>query len=183
MANLAALVLYISTVLSSVAPHIGETRRASISRDIAVATLSSERAFDDDATGQKTALLLVAIAHYETGKSWATWIDDGRCNDPAWRLRNEQWLKAGGCDNAKAWGMWQVHAPGDDPALGKRYVENRQAGIRAALFIVRESLKMGVGLCAYSGETFPKCRKADHRFDKAREWEVKFPFVVASGAP
>lgn len=177
MSNLlTALALYLSTVLSVVAPSINPARRASIATDIAAVSLSEERAFDDDANGRKTALLLTAIADYETGHSWAPWIDDGRCNDPEWRERNAEWLKGGGCDHALAWGLWQVHAPGNDPVIGKKYVTNRRRGISAALFIARASLRTGTGLCGYSGETYPNCTKADHRLNKAREWEAKFPF-------
>ena len=181
MSNLlTALALYLSTVLSVIAPSVGQARRASISTDIATVVLSEERAFEGDVNGQKTALLLTAIADYETGHSWALWIDDGRCNDPGWRERNAEWIKVGGCDHAKAWGLWQVHAPGDDLAIGKSYVTNRRRGISAALFIARASLRTGTGLCGYSGETYPNCVKADHRLNKAREWEAKFPFA---GAP
>lgn len=177
MSNLlTALTLYLSTVLSVIVPSVGQARRASISHDIAAVALSEERAFDDDADGRKTALLLTALADYETGHSWAPWIDDGRCNDLAWRTMNAEWLKSGGCDHALAWGMWQVHAPGDDPRIGRTYVTNRRKGISAALFIARASLHSGVGLCGYSGETFPNCPKAMHRLDKVWEWSIRFPF-------
>lgn len=178
MQNLAihALALYLSTVLAVVSPSVNPLRRASITNDIATVALSEERAFDDDANGQKTALLLTSIPYYETGNSWASWIDDGRCNDPEWRELNAHWLKGGGCDHALAWGFWQIHAPGNDPVIGKTYVTNRRNGIRAALFIARASLRSGVGLCGYSGETYPNCPKANHRLEKAREWAIKFPF-------
>lgn len=170
------LVSYLLIVLAAIAPRVPETRRASIARDIATVTLSEERAFTGDESGQMTALLLVAIPHLETGRSWARWIDDGRCNDPAWREMHADWLRGGGCDNAKAWGMWQVHAPGDDPVIGRAYIRDRKRGIRAALYIARESLRMGVGLCAYSGERPPKCPKADHRLNTALAWASRFPF-------
>ena len=177
MTNLAALALYLSTVLSVVSPRLNRARRDSITRDIATVTLSNDRAFEDDANGQKTALLLVSIAYYETGKSWASWVDDGRCNDPEWRSIHGFWLRRGGCDSAGAWSMWQVHPPGDDPRIGRSYVTNRQNGIRAALFIARKSLQTGVGLCGYSGEMYPNCPKADHRLEKAKAWAIKFPFA------
>ena len=170
------LAIYLSAVLATLVPSMKEARRASIADDIATVTLADERAFDDDESGQKTALLLVSIAHYETGRSWATYVDNGSCNDPTWREKHALWLKGGDCDGSRAWGMWQVHAPGDDPTIGKTYVANRQTGIRAALTIARESLRSGAGLCHYSGETFPHCRLASMRLDTARNWVVKFPY-------
>lgn len=175
-----ALVAYLLIVLTAIAPHVSAPRRSSIAHDIAVVTLHEERAFEGDESGLQTALLVVSLAHFESGKSWAAWIDDGRCNDPAWRVIHADWLKGGGCDNAKAWGLWQVHAPGDDPALGRRYVRDRKRGIRAALFIARASIKMGIGLCAYSGEKAPRCPLADRRLRTAREWAVRFPFPASS---
>lgn len=172
----AALALYIAAVIATISPGLAQGRRDSISRDIAVVTLSEERAFDDDANGQKTALLLTSLAYYETGKSWASWVDDGRCNDPSWRVMHAGWLKGGGCDDAKAWGMWQVHAPGDDPVIGRTYVAHRRTGIRVALTIARKSLRAGIGLCGYSGETPPACPFGEHRLKAALGWATKFPF-------
>ncbi len=178
MTSIHVLVLYLSTVLAAIAPHLGQNRRDSITSDIATVVLSEERAFDDDANGQKTALMLVAIAHYETGKSWAAWVDDGRCNDLEWRAMHAEWLRGGGCDHALAWGLFQVHPPGDDARIGKLYVTNRRVGISAALFIARKSLQAGIGLCGYSGEPYPNCPKANHRLDAARAWAIKYPFTI-----
>jgi hypothetical protein len=154
-------------------------RRESISEDIATVVLSEERAFDDDADGQRTALLLVAIAHYETGRSWASWIDSGKCNDAKWRAAHPQWIKSGDCDGGHAYGMWQVHPPNEDATIGRTYVADRKTGIRAALSIARESLKAGAGLCHYSGESQKGphgCRLASMRLETARSWVEQFPF-------
>ncbi len=173
-----ALVSYLLAVLMAIAPRVSEPRRAAIARDVAQVVLSEDRAFPDDLEGQKTALVLVAIPHLETGRSWAKWIDDGSCNDPSWREAHAAWLVGGGCDDSKAFGLWQVHPPGDDAVVGRGYVRDRKKGIRAALHIVRESVKAGVGLCFYSGEKYPRCPKADNRLKLARELEVRFPFPV-----
>jgi len=168
-----ALALYLSMVLASIAPHVEQGRREAIAQDVAAATLSETRAFEDDANGQKTALLLLSIAHYETGKSWASWIDDGRCNDPAWRARHAAWLRGGDCDGGHAYSMWQVHVP---RALGRALSADRQEAARTALRYARASLKLGVGLCAYSGEHYPHCRLAARRLETAHAWALQFPY-------
>src|SRR5579871_2044378 len=86
-----------------------------------------------------------------------SWIDDGKCNEEKWRTDHPQWIKGGDCDGGHAWGMWQVHPPNEDAAIGHTYVADRKVGIRAALTIARASLQAHIGLCHYSGETFPKC--------------------------
>jgi hypothetical protein len=174
-----SLAIYIASVLATIVPHpMSETRRGSIADDIATVVLSEERAFDDDASGQRTALLLVSIAHYETGRSWSVWVDNGKCNDEAWRKAHSLWMRRGGdCDGGKAWSMWQVHVPGDSVEAGRALVVDRKSAIRAALTIARASLKAGRGLCYYSGETFPHCRLADLRLETARHWTDMFPYV------
>lgn len=179
MSSLHVLVLYLSTVLAAIAPHMGQTRRDSIAGDIAKVALSEDRVFGDDASGQKTALLLVSIAHYETGKSWATWVDDGRCNDIEWRNMHAEWLRGGGCDHGNAYSIFQVHPPGDDPRIGKLYATNRRMAASAALFIARKSIQAGVGLCGYTGETYPNCPKAQHRLEAVATWATKYPFSPA----
>jgi len=175
------LATYLAGVLAVVSPDLKPQRAASIANDVAAVTLSEERAFDDDANGQKTGLLLLSIAYWETGKSWARWIDDGRCNDPVWRETHAPWLRGTtGCDNMKAWSMWQVHVPDDSVEIGKRLVANRQRAISAALAKVRGSFALGIGLCSYSGEKSPKCPKAKRRLDTANEWAVRFPFVASA---
>jgi hypothetical protein len=176
-----ALALYLAAVLAVVAPQLHEGRRDSIAQDVAAVVLADheERAFPDDENGQQTGLLLLALAHHETGRSWATWIDDGSCNNPAWREAHWLLLRHGDCDGGHAWGMWQVHAPGNDDTVGRGYVLDRKAGIRAALLIARASLKSGARLCHYSGEAFPHCRLADTRLETAQSWITRFPYPQA----
>lgn len=170
------LAIYLSVVLAAVAPHLRRDRRESVAADIASVTVSEDRAFEDDATGQRTALLLASIAHHETGGSWARWVDDGSCNDHVWRERHAAWMRGGDCDGSRAWGMWQVHAPGDDTRIGRAYVADRKAGIRAALAKARGSLNAGIGLCGYSGETYPRCPLGRMRLETARSWADRFPY-------
>jgi hypothetical protein len=175
-----ALAFYLAAVLTVISPALKSQRRDSIASDIAAVTLSSERVFDDDANGQKTALLLLSLAYWETGKSWAAWIDDGRCNDPLWRATHAEWLKGGDCDGGRAWSMWQDHVPHDSVIIGRSLITNRQAAIRVALSKARGSLQMGVGLCSYAGEHYPHCRKAELRLDTARKWETRFPYETTA---
>jgi hypothetical protein len=176
MDPLNALTLYLSSVLSVIAPTMREDRRASIATDIATVVLAEDRAFDDDANGQKTGLLLVSIAHYETGRSWASWIDTGKCLDPAWRQTHPQWIKAGDCDGGRSVGLWQIFLPDASVEVRLALAADRKAVIHAALAIARESIRSGVGLCHYSGETYPRCKLASARLETARNWAVKFPF-------
>lgn len=176
------LAIYLSGVLATIAPSMHADRRESIADDVATVVMSEDRAFDDDADGQRTALLLLSIAHYETGRSWASWIDNGKCNDEKWRTDHPQWIKGGDCDGGHAWGMWQVHPPNEDAAIGRTYVADRKVGIRAALAIARRSLQAHAGLCYYSGETFPRCRLASMRLETARNWVTKFPFTAPDNA-
>lgn len=177
------LALYLVAVLATIVPRMHGDRRESIATDIATVVLEGQRAFDDDATGQQTGLLATSLAHYETGRSWASWIDDGSCNEPAWRARHADLLRAGDCDGGHAWGMWQVHVPGDSVTLGKALVADRKAGIRAALAIATASLQAHVGLCQYSGEHYPHCRLAELRLWTARKWVSLFPFARSTAPP
>jgi hypothetical protein len=177
------LSIYLLTVLSAIAPRVPASRLESIAADVAAVTLAEPRAFDGDSSGQRTALLLLSIARWETGGSWAAWVDDGRCNDPAWRAAHAALMKGGDCDGGAAYGLWQVHAPGDDPAVGRTYVADRRVGIRAALAVARASLESGRGLCGYSGEQPPHCPKAALRLETARRWVTEFPFDQTPPAP
>lgn len=175
---LKALTLYLASVLAVVSPKLNPQRAAVIARDVATVTLSEDRAFENDESGQKTGLLILSIAYWETGKSWAKWVDDGRCNDPEWRITHAAWMKGSpGCDDANAWSMWQVHVPNDSVVAGRRLVANRQLAISAALASVRASFQKGLGLCGYSGERPPKCPKAQRRLDTALEWTALFPLA------
>jgi hypothetical protein len=170
------LAIYLSIVLGTIAPSMRAERRDTIASDIAAVTLAEERAFDRDETGQKTGLLLVSIAHYETGRSWAEWVDDGRCLDPAWREKHAQWMRGGDCDGGRSVGMWQIYLPNASLEEKLALARDRQAVIRQALAIVRESFRSGTGLCHYVGETYPRCRFASSRLLTARNWATMFPW-------
>ncbi len=185
MTSIHVLVLYLSTVLAAIAPHLGQNRRDSITSDIATVVLSEERAFDDDANGQKNGPDARRYRALRDGEVLGRLVDDGRCNDLEWRAMHAEWLRGGGCDHALAWGLFQVHPPGDDARIGKLYVTNRRVGISAALFIARKSLQAGIGLCGYSGEPYPNCRKrtiGSMRLARGPS-SIRLPFLPRSRSP
>lgn len=192
MSLLVRLQVYVFGAIVSWCPHVADrpadrTRLESVALDIATVAASSPPAFDDDDDAHsKTALLLTSIPRYETGNSWAEWIDDGRINFRWWRLTHLELLaRSGDADGGRAWGMWQVHVPGDDYEAGLALVRDRKSGIRAALAIASRSLRAGNRLCGYSGEAFPKCPLGDHRLNDALAYADAHPFdpPLAAAAP
>lgn len=192
MSLLATLKLYVLGAILSWSPHVADAAPArarieGVASDIAIVAASSPPAFDDDDDAHsKTALLLTSIPRYETGNSWAEWIDDGRINFRWWRLTHLELLaRSGDADGGRAWGMWQVHVPGDDYEAGLALVRDRKTGIRAAVVIAERSLHDGHRLCGYTGEAFPKCPLGDHRLNDALDYAAAHPFAapLADAAP
>jgi hypothetical protein len=150
-------------------------RAQDIARDIATATLSvtpDRRPFEGDDDGHRTGVLLASIAALETGKSFAPWVGDGRCNDESWRAAHgELAARLGGdaklCDGGKAYSFWQIHVVGDDPVFGRQLAADRVLAAKVALGHAAASLRKGIRLCGYSGERFPHCPKADARLNLA----------------
>lgn len=189
MSLLATLKLYVLGAILSWSPHVADTPSAAariegVAGDIAIVAASSPPAFDDDDDAHsKTALLLTSIPRYETGNSWAEWIDDGRINFRWWRLTHLELLaRSGDADGGRAWGMWQVHVAGDDYEAGLALVRDRKTGIRAAVVIAERSLRDGHRLCGYTGETFPKCPLGDHRLNDAMDYAAAHPFAAPLAA-
>jgi hypothetical protein len=190
MSLLVRLQVYVLGAIVSWSPHVADraperARLESIALDIAAVAASSPPAFDDDDDAHsKTALLLTSIPRHETGDSWAEWIDDGRCNLRWWRLTHQEllWRNGADCDGSRAWGMWQVHVPGDSYEAGLALVRDRRNVIRAALVIATRSLRSGARLCGYTGEAFPKCPKGDRRLGDALAYADAHPFAPALAA-
>jgi|SRR6516162_5125434 hypothetical protein len=146
---------------------------AEVARDIAEAALDrgSSNASDD-------AAVLMALSYWE-GARWAAYVDDGRCNDRAWRASPEgieTMRRWGDCDGSRAHSLWQIH-PVDDPSapLGlscsSRIVDGSRLGAaRCALAIAEASMNAYGNLAGYTGEDpYGFHPKADKRLEWARQ--------------
>jgi hypothetical protein len=141
----------------------------------------------------KSATLLAGIAFFES-HFWKH-VDDGRCNDNAWREGEGKKLTlvTGNCDGGWATSMWQIHAydgialtedggwigawgaKGRKLLYGKDLIADRRVAARVALHIARASLKRSGTLCGYSGEN-DGCPKARVRLEFAKAWMRSHPF-------
>lgn len=182
----ATLVLYLLKAmlswipLANFAPVSTEhtmARYTSIAESIADVTLDTtetavlpSHTSDDGILGN--ALLLASVAAFEGG--YHEYVDDGSCNDHAWRLANPEVIRRGGCDGGHAWTIWQIHTMGglvltgqyvtgymyvDDArqhpetiVTGPRMIADRKLAARTALHIMRLSMHDHHSLCAYTGE-------------------------------
>lgn len=124
---------------------------------------------DDDRS--RTGLLLMSVAFHES--RFRGYVDDERCNDPAWRQRPDSrpLLALGGsCDGGLARSMWQLH--------GFAGGQGRGAAIEEALRRIRAGFRSGVGLRWYTGEGVvsgfsPKSWAREHL---ASQWAHRHPY-------
>jgi hypothetical protein len=168
---------------------------AAIAEDIAVVALSEPPAFEGDESRARTAILLASIALFE-GSHYRRYVDEGRCNDIAWRATSEgkNQMLAGDCDGGAAATLWQIHADvglvlydderewvyasqdrGAFAYSQAAIIADRKKAARVALHLVRRSLRRGAGLCQYTGELGP-CPKGHARLRVATSWAAKHPF-------
>lgn len=132
---------------------------------------------------ERGAVQLAAIAFFES-KFWS-YVDDGLCNDHAWRHLHARRGTPGEpiCDGGLAVSLWQVHTRfGLDNHLdgillegqGWRHgvggfiesdlLSNRELAARVALHSVRQSMGRTGSLCGYTGESeMSGCPKAKAR--------------------
>jgi hypothetical protein len=150
----------------------------------------SDRCFWPDgwsSDGDK-AVLLAAIAYYE-GSRFSAYVDDGRCNDKAWRKdpANARTMKLGGdCDGGHAHSLWQIHAikavrgSADhlEAICGIEHIDGRFEAARCALEIARRSMSERGNLSWYAGESAYVHPKADERLKFARKAVHEHPFVA-----
>jgi hypothetical protein len=161
-----------------------------VARDIAnVASDASEQPiWGDDVTRAKTAIVLTALAFFES-RFWR-FVDEGICNG-----RDSSRVRAlGNCDGGYAYSLWQIH-PEDGLVLvgdgwahardvrgvrevitGKMLIADRTLAARVALHIARRSIRAGAGLCQYTGELGP-CPKGNTRLGFALRWVARHPFT------
>lgn len=164
---------------------------AGIARDIVDVVQDERPAWADDHTKAKTAILLAAIAYWES-HFWRH-VDDGTCNDPiAAKKAFALIARTGNCDGGWAYSLWQVHpeggivltkdgwkhswdAPGEKAIVGADMIKDRRVAARVALRMARASIERSGTLCGYSGEPGP-CPKAVVRLDFARSWSRRHPY-------
>jgi len=145
-----------------------------IADDIAAVSLEEAPLFRDDPLRVRTALVVASVARFES--SFADWVDDGRCNDAAWRLVSLEIHHGSTCDGGHAFSLWQIH-PFAGPT-GQAMIGDRRVAIREAIARMRVSLDAGKGLCWYTGES-GDCPKAEVRLRTALVWEKGHPFKAA----
>lgn len=168
-------------------------RYTAIAEDIAaVVQDSTEPAiFKDDAQKVRTALQLAGVAFFES-RYWS-YVDSGKCNDREWRAKQPTTTSL--CDGGLAFSLWQIHTrfsqgkdgislDGDgwkhDSAghVGKELLTDRKLAARIALHMLRASLTRSGTLCGYTGEIEKGCPKAAARFNLAKSYFTKHPFVA-----
>ena len=144
---------------------------AEVARDIAVSV-----DLGNDAT------LLATLAYMESG--FAAFVDDGRCNDPAWRKSAEGRAIMGGqsCDGGNAYSIWQIHPIIDKTSplyatCSKQAISTRPGAAKCAVEIARASMEATSSLQNYTGEWGDEHPKADKRLDMANRAIARHPFT------
>ncbi len=186
----AKLVAYVNKAMQSWRPSRDDVFYTSVAYDIATVAFENPPAFAKDLDKSQSAILLAAVAFWESG--YARWVDDGLCNRPD-ELRERKLGWSGACDGGIAVSLWQVHPENGivltqdggwhlrtssdvDYIARESMLASRRTSARVALAIMRQSLRNGGGLCQYSGEVGP-CPKADVRLNCARNWIASHPYA------
>ena len=105
-------------------------------------------------------------------------MDDGRCNDRAWRASPEgrRTIHVGGhCDGGLAFSFWQVHLDGgllafDPEGVTPEKMKYTAYAASIGLSMVCRSLARTGSLVDYTGESASFHPKADERLDFARRF-------------
>lgn len=131
----------------------------------------------------KQAVLLAALGYYE-GARYAAHVDDGRCNDPAWRSTPEGrrlMLTSGDCDGGRAFSIFQIHPfclprkDGDcEQVTGDKLIGSRTYAAGVALWIASRSIDSTGTLQSYTGESGLFHPKADVRLAFALDGWSKY---------
>lgn len=135
----------------------------------------------------KDGVLLAALGYFE-GARYAKYVDDGSCNDPAWRKdpANAVMLRSwGDCDGGYAHSIFQIH-PIVDPSsslyglCSLKAISDRRGAAECALAIARRSVDSTGSLSGYTGEDSTYCPKAEQRMKFALDAIEKHPFHGAA---
>lgn len=150
-----------------------------VASDIAAAVL-----MDGAHVSARDAVMLAGLAYWE-GARYAAYVDDGRCNDRAWRQTAEavRLMRLGGnCDNGHAHSFWQIHPVMDSSssiyeACNAEAVDGSRAGAaRCALLLARSSMAARGDLSMYTGEFSFEHPKADLRLDFVNRASDRHPY-------
>lgn len=182
---------YITAVMESwPSGYLPTVDELDLGHDIAAAAL--EKPSSDPS---QDAVLLAALAYWE-GARFASYVDDGSCNDPNWReagivegrhlvrgVVHEFWtsqelmLAGGDCDHALARSLFQIH-PIVDRASSVYDLCNRDAlsDRRTAASCALALARMDPSLCSYTGERGDYCPKAEERLAWARKAIAAWPY-------
>jgi hypothetical protein len=120
--------------------------------------------------------LMAALGYWE-GSRFAAYVDDGLCNNKAWRKTSEgvATMKLGGsCDGGYAHSIWQIHTI-EGSVCSRELVDGSRFGAaRCALELARKSIVARGNLSWYTGESAYHHPKADERLEWARKAIKKF---------
>ena len=127
-------------------------RIAEVAKEAATLAFTEKPVWAGD-NGTRTARLLMCVAFFESG--FRGYVDDGRCDDPAWRATptGRRMMRRGDCDGGHARSLWQLHG----------FDGTRSEAIREALRRIRTAVSYGLGMRAYTGERDPAAPKAQQR--------------------
>lgn len=161
------LKIYVEGVMQSWAPaRIPSVDLSALATDIA--TVSDT---------PRDAVLLASLAYFE-GARFASYVDDGSCNDFAWRASasGRRLMEVGGaCDGGRAFTLWQIHPDGisidGEKVMGARLLADRRYAASVALTLAHAD----PSLCAYAGES-GFCPKAATRLAFAERALRVHPF-------
>jgi hypothetical protein len=129
-------------------------------------------------------VLLAGLGYFE-GARFAAYVDDGRCNDPAWRSSPEgqRAMRVGGdCDGGHAHSIFQIHPVVDrtsrfyDLCNADAVDGSRLGAARCALALAKSSLSTFGNLAGYTGEPAWDHPKADARLSFARAAVARHPY-------
>lgn len=197
------------TYVASVSAEYTMARYTSIAESIAdvvldpaeTAVLSQSRVaadpLQDGIIGN--ALILASTAAFEGG--YHEFVDDGSCNNQAWRRAHQEIIRNGDCDGGHAWTLWQIHTMGglvltgpyvtgymyvDDarqhPEIiitGSKMIADRKLGARTALHIMRVTMRDHHSLCAYTGEACAgPMPLAVNRLNRPLQYRINHPWAA-----
>lgn len=178
------------------------THHRAIAKDLAdLASWPGEpRMFADDPHGAHGALVIASIGFLES--RYRDYVDEGKCNDLAWRATKEgqKLLTLGDCDGGRAVGFVQVQFPAtgillrgdggwhdaayDQPDDNERAtvykadaLADRKVLILVALAMARQSIKRGAGLAQYCGGEHAAA-KGKERLETATTYWTRHPFAL-----